>query len=57
MFSDAKRVINKDLLMRIDIAEVSETLADGQYSLPVPYPFDTFSKKLKVARPQQLELF
>ncbi len=57
MFSDAKRVINKDLLMRIDIAEVSETLADGHYSQSVPYPFDTFSKKLKVTHPQQLELF
>ena len=57
MFSDAKRVINKDLLMRIDIAEVSETLADGHYSQSVPYPLDTFSKKLKVTHPQQLELF
>ena len=43
--------------MRIDIAEVSETLADGHYSPPVPYPLDTFSKKLKVTHPQQLELF
>ena len=51
IFSDAKRVISKELLMRIDIAKVSHTLS-GENSSAAKYTQNLLKRK-----PRQLELF